>query len=279
MTLTKEHEPGYEFMIQEMTSPEVKEAMSETGIVIVHVGSMEQHGPHLPIKTDTSIGFEVSRRAALKFLKKTGKRVLLAPSLPFGMSLHHMSYPGSISLQPETLVKVMTEICLGFSNQGFGKILITSSHGGNQMWTDMAARKIFDKTDAKILLLKTVWTKNVEDNWEEYLNSGSKGSGHAGETETSIMMALGFPVDTEKIPKEPTKWRIELPDFSPLAGTGALRKEPRISGLSTMGTYNVEDICDGYMGDPSQASAETGEKILENWSDNLLELLIQYNRL
>ena len=96
------------FLIAEMTSPEVKEAMEETGIVIVHVGSMEQHGPHLPIKTDTSIGFEVSRRGAEKFLKETGRRVLLAPSLVFGMSLHHMSFPGTISLQPETLVKVMT---------------------------------------------------------------------------------------------------------------------------------------------------------------------------
>jgi len=56
-------------------------------------------------------------------------------------------------------------------------------------------------------------------------------------------------------------------------------EEPRISGLSTSGTYNVEDICDGYMGDPSQATAETGEKILENWSDNLLELLRQYDEL
>lgn len=277
--MTEEDRPCNEFLIQEMTSPEVREALSETGIDIVHVGSMEQHGPHLPIKTDTSIGFEVSRRAAEKFLNKTGKRVLLAPSLPFGMSLHHMSYPGTISPQPETLVRVMTEICLGFANQGFGKILITSSHGGNQMWTDMAARKIFDKTEAKILLLNTVWTKNVEDNWEEYLKAGSKGSGHAGETETSIMMALGYPVKPNKIPKEPTEWRIELPDFSPMVGTGALKKEPRISGLSTMGTYNVEDICEGYMGDPSKASAETGEKILENWSDNMLELLLQYNQL
>lgn len=264
----------YKFLIQEMTSPEVKEAMSETGIVIVHVGSMEQHGPHLPIKTDTSIGHEVSKRAASKFYNKTGKRVLIAPSIPFGMSLHHMSYPGSISLQPETIVKVMTEICLGFAKQGFKKILITSSHGGNIMWTDMAARKIFDQTDAQILLLKTVWMKNSEDNWEEILKSGKEGSGHAGETETSIMMALGCPVRVGKIPKKPTKWRVSLPDFSSMGG-----KEPKISGLSTMGTYNVEDICDGYMGDPSQASAETGEKILENWSNSLLELLVQYDRI
>ena len=262
------------FLIAEMTSPEVTEAMEETGIVIVHVGSMEQHGPHLPIKTDTSIGFEVSRRGAEKFLKETGRRVLLAPSLVFGMSLHHMSFPGTISLQPETLVKVMTEICLGFAEQGFKKILITSSHGGNMMWTDMAARKIHDQTDAKILLLKTVWTKNKENNWEEYLKSGKAGSGHAGETETSIMMALGEPVRLDLMPREPTKWRFELPDFMGFGEDG-----PKISGLSSSSTYNLKDFCDGYMGDPTHSSAETGEKILENWSDNLLELLKQYDAL
>ncbi|MBN2336016.1 creatininase family protein [Candidatus Bathyarchaeota archaeon] len=265
--------PERKYVISEMTSPEVKEAMKETGIVIVHVGSMEQHGPHLPIKTDTSIGATVSRKAAAKFYKETGRRVLVAPSIPFGMSLHHMSYPGTISLQPETLVTVMTEVCLGLASQGFKKILITSSHGGNMMWTDMAARKIFEGTDSKVLLLKTVWTKNQDDDWTEYLKSGRAGSGHAGETETSIMMALGEPVRMDKLPKEPTNWRIALPDFQ------AIGDEPKISGLSTMGTYNVEDICDGYMGDPSQASAETGKKILENWSNNILELLRQYDEL
>jgi creatinine amidohydrolase len=259
------------FLISEMTSPEVKEAMKETGMVIVHVGSMEQHGPHLPIKTDTTIGFEVSKGAARKFYQETGRRVLVAPSLPFGMSLHHMSYPGTISLQPETIVTVMKEICLGFAQQGFTKILITSSHGGNMMWTDMAARKIFDQTDAQILLLSTVWTKNKEDDWTEYLKSGREGSGHAGETETSIMMALGEKVRMDEMPMEPTEWRLTFPDFQ------AMGQEPKITGLSMRGTYNVEDICDGYMGDPSQSSPETGEKILENWRNNLLILLKQYD--
>jgi creatinine amidohydrolase len=269
-----EIEYSQKIVISEMTSPEVKEAMEETGIVIVHVGAMEQHGPHLPIKTDTSIGFEVSKRGAEKFFKETGRRVLVAPSIPFGMSLHHMNYPGTISLQPETLVTVMSEICLGFASQGFKKILITSSHGGNMMWTDVAARKIYDQTDAQILLLKTVWTKNKDDDWEEYLVSGKSGSGHAGETETSIMMALGEKVRLDKMPNEPTNWRIALPDFSGIGSDG-----PKISGLSTMGTYNVEDICDGYMGDPTHSSAETGDKILENWSDNIYELLKQYDKL
>src|SRR4030042_7044695 len=136
--------PIQKYVIQEMTSPEVREAMKETGIAVVHGGSMEQHGPHLPIKTDTSIGFEVSRRAAAKFHERTGRRVLVAPSIPFGMSLHHMSYPGTVSLQPETLVTVMTEVCLGLARQGFRKVLITSSHGGNPMWSCMAARKTFE---------------------------------------------------------------------------------------------------------------------------------------
>jgi len=60
-----------------------------------------------------------------------------------------MSYPGTISLQLETLVLVMTEVCLGLARQGFSKILLTSSHGGNMVWTDMAARMIFDQTDAQ----------------------------------------------------------------------------------------------------------------------------------
>ena len=114
--------PPEKYQIELMTSPEVKEAMKETSIVIIHVGSMEQHGPHLPINSDTAIGAAVMRMGAAKFYKETGKRVLVAPSICFGQSLHHMSYPGTIALQPETCVQIMTEICLGFTKQGFKKI-------------------------------------------------------------------------------------------------------------------------------------------------------------
>jgi len=75
------------------------------------------------------------------------------------------------------------------------------------------------------------------------------------------------------MPHEPTKWRTPIPDFWAPGG------EPKITGLSTMGTYNVEDICDSYMGDPTHSSPETGEKILDNWSNNILELLLQYDKL
>jgi creatinine amidohydrolase/Fe(II)-dependent formamide hydrolase-like protein len=76
------------------------------------------------------------------------------------------------------------------------------------------------------------------------------------------------------MPRELTNWRIALPDFS-----GIMPDGPKISGLSTMGTYNVEDICDGWMGDPTHSSPETGEKILENWSNNIYTLLKQYDAL
>ena len=266
--------PPEKYQIELMTSPEVREAMKETGIVIVHVGSMEQHGPHLPINSDTAIGAAVMRMGAAKFYKETGKRVLVAPSICFGQSLHHMSYPGTIALQPETLVQIMTEICLGLAKQGFKKILISSSHGGNGMWTAMASRKIYDQTDAKVQLLASVWTTNQDDDYTEYLKSGKQGSGHAGETETSIMMALGYPVRLDVMPKEATKWRYPpLPSFYKAEG----EEKPKISTLNWSGTYNVEDVCDGWMGDPTHSSAETGEKILDNWSNNVLQLLKEYD--
>jgi creatinine amidohydrolase/Fe(II)-dependent formamide hydrolase-like protein len=178
-----------------------------------------------------------------------------------------------MSLRPDTLVKILVEVCLGLEHQGFKKILITNSHGGNSLWLNVAAREIFDKlTSAKIFLWGTVWSKNKENNWEDYLKSGRTGSGHAGETETSIMMALDTPVRLDVMPREPTKWKNPFTDFWSHDPDG-----PKISGLATIGTYNVEDICDSYMGDPTHSLKETGEKILENWSNNLLEFIKQYH--
>lgn len=186
-----------------------------------------------------------------------------------------MNFPGTISLTPETLINVLTEVCECLAHHGFKKIVIVNSHGGNRTVLDAAARNIFDRTDAMIYVTTTgIAHVNEEENIsKKILKSGPGGSVHAGETETSILMALGIPVRVEKIPKEPKLPTFPIPDF---IGWGMAK----YTGVHFTGNWNTEELSeDGYIGDPTTASKETGEILIEYRIKNCVEFLKQLRAL
>ena len=263
------------FLIAEMTWPEVKEVLKETDMVIVSVSSTEQHGPHLPVKTDAVIGFEVCKKAVARLYEETGIKVVIAPPIHFGMSLHHISFPGTVSLKPWTLHEVLVDVCWSLSEHGFKKIMIVNSHGGNRVILDAVARRLFDNTNAMVFVTNT-GISHLDDKLnlaKQALKAGPGGSSHAGESETSIMMALDEHVREDMIPKDPVPPRFPLPDY---VGWGTAK----YSGVNFTGNWNTEELTnDGYLGDPSVACKETGEKLLEYRVFNMMGFLKQVSEL
>jgi creatinine amidohydrolase len=114
-------------VLQDMTWREIASALErgfDTAIVVA--GSIEQHGPHLPIRTDTLIADELAVRIAVKL-----GNALVAPTIRPACSDHHMSMPGTISLRPEVLYEILRDYCRSLAHHGFRKIVLFSSHGGN----------------------------------------------------------------------------------------------------------------------------------------------------
>ncbi len=114
-------------LIEEMTWPEIKEAM-ESGktTAILACGACEQHGPHLPTGTDTYLGTAIAERAA-----RIAGNALVVPTLRPGLSEHHMHFPGSFTLRLGTFVALLEDSCESLARQGFERIVIFTSHGGN----------------------------------------------------------------------------------------------------------------------------------------------------
>ena len=96
-------------------------------VVVVPIASTEQHGLHLPEDTDQRTVEYVSREAA----RRLDVPVLVTPTIPFGVSPHHMIHPGTITLTVETTMRVLKEVCRSIAAHGFERILILSGHGGN----------------------------------------------------------------------------------------------------------------------------------------------------
>lgn len=237
--------------MDEMTAPAINSAIAMGyATVVVGVGSTEQHGPHLPTMTDTRIAEETARRVALKL-----GNALQARTIAVGISDHHLAFGGTISLQPGTLKMILRDYVDSLSRCGFKRIVFLPSHGGN---FGTVARAIAESRAAypqiKIIgftdLLAFAHFLNSVAN--EFGVTDDESGAHAGENETSIMMAL--------------ENSLVLPEnFTPGYMGPTTENEVRIileQGMPAL-TKN------GILGDPGKASAAKGEIYLERLADFL----------
>ena len=112
-------------LLEEMSYVEVEAYLEEKDIILVPIGSVEQHSPYGLLGTDFLTAEAVAR--------ETGKRmyILVAPTLPYGMSQHHMAFKGTISLSPLTFISLVKEVVISLLNHGFKRIVFINGHGGN----------------------------------------------------------------------------------------------------------------------------------------------------
>ncbi len=122
----------------------IQQLDKERGVVVLPLASIEQHGPHLPVYTDSLIAMEVLRRTIA--LLPEEMLVWCLPLLPYGKSNEHTGFPGTISLTSETLMRVLTEIAESISRSGFKRFVILNAHGGNSELVDVVMRDIREKT-------------------------------------------------------------------------------------------------------------------------------------
>src|SRR5688572_21542177 len=101
-------------VLAELTWPEAKDAFAEAEVIVIPLGSNEQHGPGMTLATDITLATAVAVRVA----ERLRPRAIVAPSLPFGLSPHHMRFPGSITLQPATFSAVLFDVMRSLAQHG-----------------------------------------------------------------------------------------------------------------------------------------------------------------
>ncbi|WP_058991831.1 creatininase family protein [Haloarcula sp. CBA1127] len=228
--------------LEELAWPEIESALENgTRTVIIAVGSIEQHGPHLPLNMDTLDGDELSRRMAVEM-----GDALAAPTIRPGCSGHHMEFPGTITVPPETLMDVIRSYCRSLDTHGFEHIVLVPTHGGNFGPVKTVAPDIARDLEAAVIPLADL------DEHKQLLNEGLSKAGieyeqdviHAGAAETAIVLAIdeGL-IRTEAIESGPEG------DISP-------------ARLLSEGFKSITE--NGVLGDPTAATTEAGEAIIEN---------------
>ncbi|NEW41997.1 mycofactocin biosynthesis peptidyl-dipeptidase MftE [Nocardia cyriacigeorgica] len=185
-------------MMADLTWPEAGEYVAAGVILAVPVGSTEQHGPHLPLSTDTDIALALCTRLAA-----ARADVLVAPAVPYGSSGEHAGFPGTLSIGASALELLIVELCRS-ATDSFERILLVNGHGGNVE----PLRRAVD-------LLRTE-SRDVRLFLPRY-----DGDPHAGRTETALQLALSpGRVRTDRAEAGDVR---PLPQILPLLRTGGVR--------------------------------------------------------
>ena len=170
---------------QEMRRTEIEEAAKADAVVIIPVGSIEQHGNHLPVNTDINCCFSIAKSAAEII---DDFPVLVAPSIWGGFSPHHMKYPGTISLKLHTFIDILTDVATSIAAHGFKKIIFLNGHGANIGVIDSMRRKLMNEDNGPSCIGYTYFT--LVDEELKAISEVDFTIGHAAEMETSLQLYL-----------------------------------------------------------------------------------------
>lgn len=235
------------------TWPQAKERLANVDIVLLPVGAIEQHGPHLPLDVDAYD----AERLCLEVAKACRPpRPLVLPLIPYGVSYHHDDFPGTVSVSPETLAQIIYEIGMDVARQGITKLIIVNGHGGNVPALQFAAQKI--NRDARIFTC--VDTGETSDHAIEAI-ADVPNDVHAGLIETST--TLHFRPELVNM----TLARPSVPHFS----SDYLEFSSRRGVEWYVRTARISP--EGVLGDPTKATPELGEQIWSIMIQSLVELV------
>jgi creatinine amidohydrolase len=244
-------------LIEELTLPELQEFRPE--VVLIPVGSTEQHAYHLPYGTDTWRVLEHCRRAA-EWANERGGRVVVMPAMPYGVNTNFTAWPFTVRIRVETLLAVVTDLVTELDRDGVRKMVIVNGHGGNVWPLRAFTRQIHGQIRGMVVVVDAggyVPDAVEEEVWE-------RGQGvHAGEGETSEILYLR----PETVRMEAAK----APNVTP----------PKLRTLDAIGATYVkwwhQHTDTGGVGDPTAATAEKGRRWLEASAEALGAFLKEFS--
>jgi len=253
--------PPNKYRYDHYTWPELGEAVKQQPVVVLPVGSVEDHGPHLPLDVDNFLIGCVCEEAA----RRLDGEILLLPPVPYGFEEHHMDFPGTIDIGIEHLLNFVLDITRSVARHGFRRILLADGHGSNMPILDLVARRTVLETEA--LCGAFIWpslARKVIENLRESEQPG--GMAHACELETSLYLYL----DADRVQMAKAQKELGMP-HSRFIWMDLMSASPVLM-MDHWSRFSKS----GVVGDPTLASREKGEKIYEAVVQGLIELIKEF---
>lgn len=245
----------------DLTFEEIEDISKNDSIVIIPIGSVEQHGKHLPVGTDSMLAFEVAKDVSERIINN---KVIYTMPVWTGFSPYHMKFGGTITLDLKLFIDIVSSICICVATHGFKRIILLNGHGGNIH----ILRSLCNELKAKFNISPI--TFNYWDVALDYIkkwrDSGLGGINHAGEMETSLML-----YKRKELVKED---RFEKSIY--YTKSKYLTKDLAVGGITSF-PFDVKEAKEsGVLGDPTLASLKKGKDLYEKIIDALINFLIEF---
>jgi creatinine amidohydrolase len=253
------------YRYEELTWPEMREAIARQPVVLLPFGTVEDHGPHLPINTDNVIVEAICLEAA----RRAPEDVLAMPVVAYGLDEHHMDFPGTVSVDMHTLIAYVADVAISVARHGLTHVLIVNGHGSNAPIADLAARRVVLETGIICGAMSpnaAIDPTLAEPVFSEMRQSAPGGVAHAGEYETAMMLHLRPDlVQMDKAVRETGQLKLEHFNWD--------HPEPSILAWQDWWSRMSES---GVCGDPTVATAEFGRALFETTVENLVRFVREF---
>ena len=232
----------------ELTQPEIAAQLQKNALVILPCGSVEQHGPHLPTATDTLAANAVANAVAQCM------DALVLPATPFGVTPMHMPYEGTITLTPDTYMRVQVETCASAAKHGAKQLMLINWHEGNIASLTIAAEALHREHGLAVLTVQACYVA------EELFGAACGGLTHGGEIEALAVLA-----------HTPELVHLDRVDYSSEHGRGHKMDKLRRTRSYQPVLTDIRSIAPtGWFGSPQHATIEKGRKMLEAIADAIV---------
>jgi len=253
------------FRYDELTWPEMREAIARQPAVLLPFGTIEDHGPHLPLNTDNviveAICLEAGRRAP--------EEILVMPLVAYGLDEHHMDFPGTVSVDMQTLLSYVSDVSLSAARHGFTHVLIVNGHGSNSSIAELAARRVVLETGIICGAMSpnaAIDPALAEPALSQMRRSGPGGVAHACEYETAMMLHLRPDlVQMDRALREIGQLTLEYFNWD----------HPQPSVLSWQDWWSRMSES-GVCGDPTVATLDFGQALFETTVTNFVRFVHEF---
>lgn len=243
-----------ELRLELLTFEDVSRALARGfKTIIIPCGAVEQHGPHMPLCMDADHAKALAHRVATQLTN-----TLIAPTIKIGCSSHHLTFPGTISIRPETFEGICLDYCVSLARHGFSRIILFSGHIGNfPFLKDMLPRlreAVLGRSQVDAFVDSEAWLNRWRGAVADAGGDPGKVGGHADIAETSLMMKL-----------RPESVRVDKFE----AGHIGLLSQEQLALMWKNGISSVSR--NGILGDPRGSTAVIGERCLEEIASLLVD--------
>jgi creatinine amidohydrolase len=248
-------DPSAPYRYAKLTWPEVNDAVRRDLVILVPVGAIEQHGPHLPIDTDNVAIETICEQAA-----RASDVILLAPPIHYGFNEHNMDFPGTINIDPEHFTHYATDVGLSFAHQGFRNIIFANGHGSNAILLELAARLVTVRAGVRCASLSW-WSMVAAEAMAMRESPFPGGMSHACEAETSVYLH----VDPALV--DMTKARRDIWE----SGSKYVWHDLIQGSPVRFVDFHSKRSIEGTTGDPTLATPEKGERLVSLAASRIAE--------